>query len=208
MKKYLIFDLDGTLLTNVWNILSTIDNFFEENEPDNREKAQYIFSSTQWTPLKVQLESILGESHPKVQEYTDEIYSIILKNWNHAFFDKVPEKIKNLSKNYTLFLTTWNSTSFASNALQEWEIFDCFEKVIWSDLILKWKDHLEIFQGISWDQNFYKNSLYIWDGNSDREFAKEAWIDFIHIWNENRDIYEIESVTQIDTVLDRIKEEK
>ena len=65
-------------------------------------------------------------------------------------------------------------------------------------------EHLNIFKEYSKDKVFFKNSIYVWDGHSDRIFAKEAWIDFIHIWNNKKDKYEIKSVKDIDNILNKL----
>jgi hypothetical protein len=62
---------------------------------------------------------LFDENDPRILEYTDEIYNMILKHGTHVFYKGIPEKIKELSKNYSLFLTTGNSTQFAYNAFKE-----------------------------------------------------------------------------------------
>ena len=87
MKKYLIFDLDGTLIQSQWWIDTIIHNFFAKNAWEYLSLSDSIFSNTQWTPLRKQLELILGKKHPKIKEYTDAIYILILEHGNHTFFD-------------------------------------------------------------------------------------------------------------------------
>jgi phosphoglycolate phosphatase-like HAD superfamily hydrolase len=200
MKKYLIFDLDWTLIESQWSIFNLLEDFFKKNFPELKEKAMYIFKMWKWRPLFDQLEDIF-EDKEKAEIYKKIIYNNLNEKIKWSFFFKIPEKIKELSKKYKLFLTTWNSTTFAKNTLKKWNILDCFELVYWSDKILKWEEHLELFKEYSWDENFYEKSFYIWDWNADREFAKQKNIDFIHIWNDNIDKYEIESVVNIDDIL-------
>ena len=110
--------------------------------------------------------------------------------------------IKELSKEYDLFLSTWNSTKFAKEMLDKWWIKDRFELIFWSNKIPKWHLHLESFKEYSWDEDFYKKAVYIWDWSMDRVFAREAWIDFVHIWNRWEDKYEIDKVTKLVIILE------
>jgi FMN phosphatase YigB (HAD superfamily) len=206
MKKYLIFDLDGTLIQSQTWINKLIHDFFEANEPEYTSTSDYIFSTTQWTPLKEQLILIFWEKQKeKVEYFTANIYQLIREKWSHTFFPWVLEVVKKLSQDYTLFLTTGNSTPFATEVLKDGWIYECFEKVLGSDEILKGKPHLEIFRELSWDEEFYSHAIYTGDGPSDRAFAKEARIDFIHIWNEWKDVYEILSVKDIEPIIEQIK---
>jgi phosphoglycolate phosphatase-like HAD superfamily hydrolase len=166
------------------------------------ESSDYVFATTAGTPFVKQLEMIFGEWHEKIPFFKDTIYDILLNDCEHEFFEGVPEKIQDLSQSYTLFLTTWNSTAFAIKTFQKGNILNCFAKVLGSELILKWKDHLQLFAQYSGDEEFYKNAVYIGDGPADRLFAQEAGIDFIHIGNEKKDRYEITTVADIEWVLE------
>jgi FMN phosphatase YigB (HAD superfamily) len=122
-------------------------------------------------------------------------------NQNIEFFPWVLEKMVELSKWYKLFLTTSSPTYVAENALKSWWIFELFEIIYWSEQIAKSEIHLEYFQEYSSDENFYRKALYIWDWNNDRVFAQRKNIDFIHIWNDKKDKFEINSVCEIDEIL-------
>ena len=45
MKKYLIFDLDWTLIHSIWNTVHYIINFLEDYEDFSEEKARKSFIS-------------------------------------------------------------------------------------------------------------------------------------------------------------------
>jgi hydroxymethylpyrimidine pyrophosphatase-like HAD family hydrolase len=47
MKKYIIFDLDGTLINSTHSIQHTIEEYFLKNYPDLYDKARYYFSNSQ-----------------------------------------------------------------------------------------------------------------------------------------------------------------
>ena len=201
--SYIIFDLDWTLINSTHKILDVIEDYFLDNYPDLYDTARYYMENSQWQSLQEQLENIFQDKKIADKE-TKKIYKIL---WNLRdklkFFPWIQEKIKELYKKwYKLFLTTWSSTKFAKQTLKDWWIDKYFEKIIWSDKILKWKQHLEIFKELSWDSNFYKNSVYVWDWDMDKIFAQESWINFIRVWikwdkNENR----IKSILEIDKYL-------
>lgn len=201
MKKYLIFDLDWTLIESMWGTINLVIEMLLKIEWTDVEKAKYIFSTTSWTPLLTQIE-MLYEWFPNVdcKKLTQDIYNEILK-LDTNFFPWVLDKISELKNDYKLYLTTWNSTLTAEKHLKNGWIYEYFQIVLWSDEIHKWELHLEIFEEHSNDTDFYKKSIYIWDWDSDRMFAKQKWIDFIHIWNDKIDKYEINSVREIDKVL-------
>ena len=201
--SYIIFDLDWTLINSTHKIIDVIEDYFLENYPDLYDKARYYIENTYWMPLQEILENIL-ENKKLAEQETKKIYKLLNNLRDKVmFFPWVPKKIKELhNKWYKLFLTTWSSTDFATKTLKDWWIYSYFEKVIWSDKILKWKEHLEIFKELSWDPDFYKKALYIWDWNMDKIFALESWIDFVRVWNrweknENR----VNSILEIDKFL-------
>ena len=209
-KKYLIFDLDWTLINSQTWFVDLICDFLEKHVEMTKDEMKYLFHSTAWTPLEKQMCEIFW-CEKKWKEFSDKIYEKILshnKKNPAKFFPWIPEKILELSKKYKLFLTTWNHTDFAKEVLKKWWIIQCFEEIYWSDKIHKWREHLKIFQENSCDENFFKKAVYIWDWNSDREFAGIFDIDFIHIWSEKKDKYEIRSVAEIDEILWKINKKK
>ena len=203
MKKYIIFDLDWTLIHSMENAVKIILDYLKQIKQTDIEKAKYIFKTTPWMALKNQIKLLYKDNkNINIEKITNNIYKNLL-NYDAEFFEWVPEKVKSLSKNYKLFLTTWNSTQVAIKHLKKWNILDCFELIYWSDKILKWLDHLNIFKDYSNDYDFFKKSIYVWDWQSDRIFAKKASIDFVHIWDEKIDEYEIGSVTELDKILNK-----
>ena len=201
MKKYLIFDLDWTLIESMSDTLKIVYNELEKIPETDMELVRYVFTQTIWKPLKKQLEIIYPhKTIQEIEQITKNIYQK-LANQEPRFFPWTIETIKKLCKKYKLFLTTWNSTDFAIKTLEKWWIKDCFEMILGSDKILKWEEHLEIFKEKTQDENFFKKAFYVWDGNSDREFAQWKWIDFIHIGNEGKDKYEVESVSEIEKII-------
>jgi hypothetical protein len=121
------------------------------------------------------------------------------------FYEWVQEKIIELSNKYTLFISTWNSDKFTNDILKKWWIEKCFDKILWSTYILKSTDHIQELINYTWDIDFNSKSIFIWDGQRDREIAQSMNIDFIHIWNTKEDLYEINSVININDILLQIE---
>lgn len=211
MIKYLIFDLDWTLIkSNKINTLQAL-HCVKKVDENYLEKAKYIFWTTAWMNVFDQLKMIFIDKNfteKEIHQIWEKIYKSIRKKENEIeFFKWVPEKIKEFSKNYKLFLTTWNSTKFAKDVLEIWWIKECFELIYWSDEIKKWFQHINIFKNYSEDENFYKNSIYFWDWDMDKLFANEANIKFVRIWDFEEDWNEVlDSVKNIDKILKKIKD--
>jgi len=210
MKKYLIFDLDWTLIksTKIWD--KNAIHCVKKIDKNYIEKAKYIFSTTAWMNVYDQLKIIFEDNKIKendIRKIWDKIYKRIRKHENEIeYFKWVIEKIKELSKKYKLFLTTWNSTKFAKDILKHWWIKEYFELIYWSDEIKKWKQHLSIFKNYTENENFYKESLYFWDWDMDKLFANESWIDFIRIWDfEEESNPVLDNVANIDWVLEKYR---
>lgn len=206
MKKYIIFDLDWTLINSTHKVIDIIEDYFLEKYPDYFDAARYYIENSQWQSLQEQLEHIFNNKD-KAEKETKKLYSLLnkLRDKIH-FIPWTEDKIKELSKNYKLFLTTWSSTKFAQNTLKDWLIDKYFELIYWSDIILKWREHLEIFKQYTQDKNFFKNSIYLWDWEMDKIFAQESWIDFIRVWHRwTEDERRIKSIKEIDSILENYK---
>jgi phosphoglycolate phosphatase-like HAD superfamily hydrolase len=202
MKKNIIFDLDWTLINSNNDFHDLVFKKFEDIPWTDMVFARKFCEENDWSPVIRQIEAIYeGREDINKQALTEEIYNDIEANNAINFFNWVPEKIIELSQKYNLYLTTWNSDSFAKKALIKAWIYDLFELVYGCTKYYKWEHHLKMFKNYSEDEDFFRNSVYVWDGTSDRKFAKNEGIDFIHIWNEGKDKYEIESVVDIDKIL-------
>ena len=200
--KYLIFDLDWTLINSTHKIIDIIEDYFLDKYPDYYDTARYYIENSQWQSLQEQLEAIFKEKE-LAEKVTKKLYTKLnkLRDKIH-FIPWVQDTIKELSKNYKLFLTTWSSTKFAKQTLKDWDIKKHFELIYWSDEILKWRQHLELFKDYSLDEDFHKESLYIWDWEMDKIFAKESWIDFIRVWTRwTEDETRINSVKDINNII-------
>ncbi len=208
MKKYLIFDLDDTLIESDKNLSTLIISVLCDKYKLNQDEVLYFLHQNRGVGLREQIMNFMQIWEEEAGKIANEIYDLITKNVQARFFDWIPEKIKELSQTYKLYLSTGNSTAFAEKKLKEAGIYDCFEYVLGSDVHLKWTDHIEIFKDFSTDENFEKDFIFIGDGQKDREIAKTYDAPFIHIdpllKNEYNDIFEIKSVAQIDSCLEQI----
>jgi len=204
MKKYLIFDLDGTLLKSDEEINTLIYNYIKKNiDPELIDTARYLIENNQWMSIKETMTTLIDDKNDANKHYLAITWMIDDLQDQVKFFDWVQDKIKELSLKYTLFLSTWNSDKFANEMLSHGWVDHCFHKILWSSFILKSPEHIDELATYSWDDDFYDKAVFIWDWQRDRFIAKSKNIDFIHIWSENIDTYEIQTVTQIDTILEQ-----
>ncbi len=181
MKKYLIFDLDGTLTKpreiNFWNIFL---RKFSEKYPEKIENARYYVKNSRIinaSYILEQLEFWKKEAKDFLNEYQNEI-----SNYSHAeFYPWVIEVINEVSQKFQLFLSTRSSDDFAKEILKKWKIADKFSKILWSSQIEKWNAHIDSLKKFTKDENFSQNSIFIWDWEWDEAIACSNEIDFIHV---------------------------
>ncbi len=206
-KKYIIFDLDGTLINSVEKNREKIVQIIGEVDENKINTAKYILSTTSWMPLIRQLEIIFDHNQAiDIENLKNKIYNSFQINPEESnFFPWTIEKIKELAQDYKLFLTTGNSTRYAKEELKKAGLENYFEEIIWSEDILKGKEHICIFKDKSFDEKFCEWAIYVGDGDRDREIAMAHHIPFIHIGNDKIDTYEIADISEIDEVLEEIK---
>jgi len=196
MKKYIIFDLDGTLIESESGNFPLMYEALKKHIPDlEYDYFKYYSIQTAGTPLLAQLRVLFKNTldEDNLQKITDEMYEVLTNNCsNNPFFEWVLEMVQGLNPDYTLFLSTGNSDEFAQKKLSEWWIEVCFDRIMGSSIIGKWSEHIKIFKEISRDENFEKHCVYIWDGNTDRDIAHMHNIDFIKVWKAWIDTYEVD----------------
>ncbi len=192
-KKYIIFDLDWTLISSNQNITNLIFQYFKENEPDYYDKVRYSLDFNQISNIQELLIEVYWKNHCNTK-HTD-IYNFLDEhNHKNDFIPWTIEKIKQLKSKYKLYLSTGSSTKFANEILELWWVKQYFEIIQWSDIIPKSEVHLDIFEEHSNDKEFFKKSISIWDSMRDELFAKNRKIDFIKIWEEYKSISEIKNI--------------
>lgn len=208
MKKYIIFDMDGTLIKsegiNTQLEYECLKTYIPDLELDY---FKYYTHQTGGTPLFEQLKVLFKNSitENELKRITNELYSITAQNRNKSFFfEWVIEMVKNLQKDYTLFLSTGNSDEYAQKKMSDGWIGICFHHIIGSSIILKWFEHIKIFKEITGDEDFEKHAVYIGDGNTDREIAQANNIDFIKVWKTGIDTYEVNKTIEILPILKKL----
>jgi len=191
MKKYIILDLDWTLIHSENNIRITIENYFKKNYPDYIDELKYNLNFNKISNLKDLIDIVLKDNESKKNIISD-IYKELDKQKNKTIFiEWAIEKVIELWNNYKLFLSTWSSTIFAKDILEKWNISQYFELIQWSEEIPKSEKHLEIFKDLSGDLGFYNKAISIWDSDMDEYFAKLKGIKFINVWKDNKTIKNI-----------------
>lgn len=205
MKKYLIFDLDGTLISSDDQIDSIIYDYVVNNiDSQLLDTARYLIENNQWMSIKETFNILVKDPINSEMHYR-QITAILDKIQGQVeFYPWVLSKIKELSNQYTLFLSTWNSDKFANDVLKRGWISQYFDKILWSTYILKSTEHIKELINYTWDEDFCLQAVFIWDGQRDREIAKAKNIDFIHIWTNQIDSYEIKNVSNIDSILKKL----
>lgn len=206
MKKYLIFDLDWTLIQSNNYIDTLIYKYIWENIWEEYiDHAKYIIQNNQWMSIKEWFSILLEWNQELINKHSQEVTKQINNiSWNVVFFPNVVEKIKELSKKYTLFISTWNSDEFALEVLSSVWIDKYFDKILWSSYILKSSQHIDELISYTWDLSLPEKSIFIWDGQRDKQIALSKNIDFIHIWTCWKEKHQIETVDNIDSMLKKL----
>ena len=65
MKKYLIFDLDGTLIQSAKSLTKLVTNYLVENFWKDKDTVSYFLSTTRGEWLSTQVKTILNIWHTK-----------------------------------------------------------------------------------------------------------------------------------------------
>lgn len=208
MIKYLVFDLDGTLIRSQGRVSSLIAEFLEKKFGLDQEATRYYFHSMRGKALLPQLIEYVQISEQEAQILSEELYALIRQSPQGEFFPGVIEVIKQLSQNFRLFLSTGNSEAFALGNLEAWGILHCFDAVKGSDVLQKGVEHIHYFIQETGDADFAKYAVWIWDGEYDAQIAHEANMPFIHIEEEGKcsfgESYCVKSVAEILPVLQEI----
>lgn len=197
MKKYLIFDLDWTLISSKSYLKRIITEYFEKNYPDFLDTLKYKLDYDMIWDFDDLLNAIFqwDMTDEKIKEIKKELYSIINEKVDHVgFISWTTETLNKLKQDFKIFLSTWNSSDFAKQILKKWWCIDCFDIIIWSEIIPKSIEHVKLMIDHTNDENFYENAVFIWDWPRDREIANTLWIKYIKIWWE--DWYK--SISEID----------
>ncbi|MFK7780240.1 MAG: HAD hydrolase-like protein [Candidatus Gracilibacteria bacterium] len=195
MKKYIIFDLDGTLIKSNNKTKDIIFNFFKEKQPEYYDVLKYSIDFKKTPHFKEIFIQVYGKFEEKEKKIHDELYEYLDEANKESVFKKgTIKKILKLKDRYSLYLSTGSSTKIAKQILKEGGIEQHFEIILGSEKIPKSEEHLDIFMEHSRDENFYKKSISIGDGLCDEIFAKNRDIDFIKIGKKYKNISDIKEI--------------
>ncbi len=195
MKKYIIFDLDGTLIKSNNRQKNIIFDFFKENQPEYYDILRYSVDFKKTTNLREIFIQVYWNFWEKEKKIHDQLYEYLdEENKKSIFIRWTIQKILELKDKYQLYLSTRSSTRFAREILHKNWIDKYFEVILWGDEIPKWEEHLEIFKENSGDENFFSKAISIWDWLCDKIFAHNKGIEFIKIWSKYKTISDIKEI--------------
>ena len=94
MKKYIIFDLDWTLINSNNNIKEIIFDYFKINDIENYDKVRYTLDFDKISSIKELLEYVYSGNEENIDKKHDEIYKYLdEKNHKSKFIDWTIKKI-------------------------------------------------------------------------------------------------------------------
>ncbi len=191
MLKYVIFDFDWTLVNSMKDTVKlVVDELTKIDKNLDEDYIRYVFKTTMWMSLKEQLKILFpNKMENEISDFLKKLYD---KLWalKYNLFPGAKEVILNLSKDYQLFITTWNSTQAVKKTLSRENLLDYFSLILGSDKLLKWPEHINEFKYFTWDDEFEKKAIYIWDWNIDYQIAKKFGIKFVKIKDDEEGSYD------------------
>lgn len=201
MKRYLILDLDGTLIDSEGTLEKEILREFEVHKPEYVDAVKYIWKSANGMWYREFLEKIFTQKDD-IDFMEQRIVALLEKHkeW-FSFFPEAIETLHALSLNYILFLSTWSYTQFATQVLKKWWVEHLFAHIQWSETHSKSLKHIEIFKDITMDPDFETYALSVWDGPVEKNVALESGIDFIQIGIHGTHTHEIENIIHLPNYL-------
>lgn len=185
MKKNIIFDFDWTLVASLEYIKNIIWDYFDKNYPSYLDTIRYsVAHSNIWNfddLINIALKDKINSE--EIEKIKKDLFDKINKNTDEVWF--IPwtiETIEKIKDDFNLFVSTWNSTGFATKMLKKWWVFEYFKIVLWSEKIPKTIEHVEFMKDKVQDDDFYSKSIFVWDWERDKEIAKAAGMKYIKIW--------------------------
>lgn len=181
-KKNLFFDLDGTIIDSregIFNSIKYVAKAYDLEIPSNEALDSFI-----GPPLHGSFMSLYNVDFETadmyVQKYRENYSTKGL--FEFALYDGIKESILELSKRYTLFVTTSKPTHFAKKILDKSGILQCFTEVSGSDVNNPDSSKEKV---VSYIINKYKLDkdacALIGDTKFDGEGAKQCRIEFFGV---------------------------
>lgn len=184
MKKYIIFDLDGTLLKpHKVDIYELLLEEINKISPEKYVQAQGLIKNNYGIRAKKLLEML---DFPTSQVETIMNYLIGVVEWlkeTWEFFPEVQEVIETLSSQFTLILSTVSSDEYAHFILEKYALHQNFGLILGSTHIQKWDDHIMRMREFLAQDDFTTQTIFIGDSDHDASIAEKHEIDFIRVPN-------------------------
>jgi YjjG family noncanonical pyrimidine nucleotidase len=213
--KYILFDLDGTLMDfNKGEASAFIDTMmhFKAYTPSREEISHFSylnerlfhqFAKGEMTRIEFQ-----EKRFKEIMEYLDMDGDISLFNkyyveslkYQADLFDGVVDVLEELSKKYRLFIASNGMNQVQIKRLKKAGIYDYFEKIYISEIIGYNKPDKEFFEYIIKDIKDDNRKEYIMIGDrydTDIMGAKKVGIDGILLSKENKDCITISSIKDV-----------
>lgn len=197
MKRYIILDLDGTLIDSEWVLEKEILKEFQTHRPDYVDKVRYFWNTLNGMGYRDFLTRIFENSEDiifmeeKIKRVIEECKS------NFTFFPWAVDTVRLLSLNYTLFLSTGNYTENAVEILKNAGIHGLFAHIQWSEIFSKSPLHISIFKDMAMDPDFEKYTLSVGDGDVEKSVAETCKIDFIQVWVDAKHMHKIPTISEL-----------
>lgn len=179
-KSWVIFDVDGVLLNSLDNM---VDAWSKVCDKYNLSIPFESYKKHIWKPFEViMLELWLSHLLPEIKNdyFSFSVWSEIRPRLYHGTLDV----LEYLSNNW---IKTWIITSKAKESLDKildehnirWYFNSILTPPVWNHSLWKPNPFLALeFLDETWLSK--DDVVYIWDMESDREFAYNSWIDYIH----------------------------
>jgi YjjG family noncanonical pyrimidine nucleotidase len=217
--KYILFDLDGTLMDfNKGEASAFIDTMmhFKAYTPSREEISHFSFLNerlfNQFAKGEMKRIEFQEKRFKEIMEYLDMDGDISLFNkyyveslkYQADLFDGVVDVLEELSKKYRLFIASNGMNQVQIKRLKKARIYDYFEKIYISECIGYNKPDKEFFEYIIQDIKDDNTKEYIMIGDrydTDIMGAKKVGIDGILLSKEKKDCITISSIKDILNIL-------
>lgn len=192
-KKYIIFDLDRTLvwLDIDWGETDHFEKFFKllftSMEKIDKKAAFDFISSIKSSPYSEGWREKMNcflKDHPQGQKIMVESNAVFELSHYHGHDRLNNEFVTFLKENYAkyiFYLYTSNSRKITEAILKKFELYKFFKKIITRDEVLLIKPNPEGFFLIYQKSADKKDYLMVGDGKADWGMAKNAGIDYLEV---------------------------
>ncbi|TXJ43418.1 hypothetical protein EPJ65_04055 [Brachyspira aalborgi] len=218
--KYIIFDLDGTLLDTSEGLIKSINYTLDVmGYPKISDEEKYSFIGP---PIKVSLKNKFNLSEEDA-DFSTNVFRDRYKNYDlyeAKLYDGIIELLELLKfNNIKMSVATYKREDYAISLLEYFKLKKYFEIIRGSDYLSKMTKTDIMDACLIYKNNISKNQiLMIGDSESDYISSKKLFIDFLGVTygfgfkreniNKYKDIILVNSVYEIKKFLNNKKEDK